>query len=429
MAVTASPPLRRAQARFAAEALATIFTLKQPADAVLDELFRANRQMGARDRRLVGDLVYGVLRDLRRLQSRAGGTQDPAQLCSEFLAAEHGMTPDALAAIGLPPARQATGDDALPPDVRANLPDWLFASLSHRHEQAEIEALAQALRRPAPVDLRVNTLRATREAAVAALAEDGIAAAPTPLSPVGLRLPKRGPLQNTQAFRLGWVEPQDEGSQLLALLLGVKPGETVVDFCAGGGGKTLALAAQMQNRGTLHAFDISRARLRKLQPRVERAGIAIVRPLALRDEQDAALAALAGTADAVLVDAPCSGSGTLRRNPELALRPVDLAQLQARQLAILGAAARLVRPGGRLLYATCSLATEENEDVVKSFLSTNPGFAEADAGEALRAQGVPYEGARLKLLPHKHGTDGFFAALLVCKAGSKGLDDTRIMVG
>lgn len=411
--------LRPAQLRLAAEVLTGILRGAQPADATLQNLFRAQRKLGARDRANVSGLVYGVLRALRRLRAALGESADPAALCAAHLAS-NGWTPQQLAALGIADAGnviarvRALDDATLLPAVRVNLPDAIYERLLRQYGAEETESLALALNRPATVDLRVNTLRATREQALERLRAEGIEAEMTPLSPFGIRLGRRAALQATGVFRDGWVEPQDEASQLAALLTAPRPGETVVDLCAGAGGKTLALGALMENRGRLLAFDLSRARLSRLAPRARRAGLGIVRARAIRDENDAALARHAGQCDAVLVDAPCSGTGRLRRNPELRLRALDCAALQRSQGAILDAAARLVRSGGRLVYATCSVLAAENEDVIQRFLSGHPAlFEEADAGSALSVQSVAYEGRRLKLLPHRHGTDGFFAALMI----------------
>ncbi|HSW14865.1 MAG TPA: RsmB/NOP family class I SAM-dependent RNA methyltransferase, partial [Solimonas sp.] len=295
---------------------------------------------------------------------------------------------------------------------RLNVPDFHYQRWLLQYGEGGAAALARALNQPARVDLRVNTLKATRDSARARLAEEGLRAEPTARSPLGLRLPGRAPLQNLALFREGWIEPQDEGSQLIALLLAVQPGETVVDFCAGAGGKTLALAAQLRDRGRLLACDNSAARLQRLQPRLQRAGVGCVQALPLRDEHDPLLDAHAGRCDAVLVDAPCSATGTWRRNPELRLREPGLDTLQQQQRSILQAAARLLRPGGRLVYATCSLMAEENEQVVESFLTAHPQFQLQDAGTLLQAQGADYEGAVLRLLPHVDGTDGFYAVAM-----------------
>jgi 16S rRNA (cytosine967-C5)-methyltransferase len=414
-AVTSAPGLRRAQLLLARQALEAILAAQRPADAILQDLFRDNRQCGSRDRARIGELVYGVLRDLRRLQAIAGEAQaDAGTLCALRLLDQGTADAATLEGWGVAAApalaQRLAGFDpaALTPAQRDNLPEACHAQLVAQYGLEETAALAQALRGQAQVDLRVNRLKATRETARKRLAQEGVAAEPTPRSPLGLRLSARAPLQNLASFREGWVEPQDEGSQLIALLLAVRPGETVVDYCAGAGGKTLALAAQMQDRGELLACDISAARLKKLRPRLQRAGVNSVSGLALPDE--AALARLAGRCDAVLVDAPCSATGTWRRNPELRLREPDFAALQALQLQILADAARLPRRGGRLVYATCSLMATENEEVVQAFLQQHPEYVRADAGAILRAAGADWEGEELRLLPQRHGTDGFYAA-------------------
>jgi 16S rRNA (cytosine967-C5)-methyltransferase len=394
--------LRHTHLRLAAAALTTVLGGGMPADAALRELYARHRNAGARDRAQVGVLFYGVLRDFFPLRAALGESASALELCAahalragranaETMPRLEGVEPAALAE-RVARARDAELDDA----TRHNLPGWLWQRLAAQYG-AEAGALARALNEPATVDLRVNTLKATREAAAGALQAEGIASEPTPRSPVGLRLARREALQRTRAFRDGWIEPQDEGSQLLAAFVEPRAGETVADFCAGAGGKTLALGAAMRDRGTLHALDVSRERLARLAPRLQRSGLSIVRPQVLRSERDPRLNALAETCDAVLVDAPCSATGTLRRNPETRLRTPDLAALAAQQGAILGAAARLVRPGGRLVYATCSVLAEENERVVEAFLAAHPAFTRQ---------------AELVLLPHRDGTDGFYAARL-----------------
>lgn len=379
----------------AAQAYERILTGRAPADAILRELFLQHRGAGARDRGAIGDLVYGTLRAHFPLRAALGDSASPLELCAALALRTHGrgampalreLDWDALAArLGAAPAI----DDA----TAHNLPAWLWAALAGQYGP-EAAALAEALNRPAQVDLRANALKGSRELAIAALAEDGIAAQPLP-TPHALRLPERAPLQRTRAFREGLVEPQDEGSQRLALFCAPKPGDTVIDWCAGAGGKTLALGALMKDRGLLQALDVNRARLAGLAPRLQRSGLTIVRTALVSDP---AAAALKARADLVLVDAPCSATGTLRRNPELRLRTPDLAALAATQLGILAAAARAVKPGGTLVYATCSVLRQENEDVVAAFLGTTGGFA---------ADGPP-----LVLLPHRDGCDGFYAQRL-----------------
>jgi 16S rRNA (cytosine967-C5)-methyltransferase len=304
---------------------------------------------------------------------------------------------------------------SLPAALRANLPSWLFDKLVARHGGTTALQLAEALNRPAPLDLRVNALKVTREDVMAQLATVPISCEPTPFSPLGIRVAKKPVLQNLPLFMNGSIEVQDEGSQLLVFVVGAKRGEMVVDFCAGAGGKTLALGAAMRNTGRLYAFDVSDKRLAKLKPRLARSGLSNVHPVLIAHENDAKIKRLAGKIDHVLVDAPCSGLGTLRRNPDVKWRqtPQSLAELNLKQAAILSGAARLVKPGGRLVYATCSLLDEENEAIVTQFLAAHDGFVLVPMKQVLAEQKIALEmDEYLKLMPHLHQTDGFFAAVL-----------------
>jgi 16S rRNA (cytosine967-C5)-methyltransferase len=240
-----------------------------------------------------------------------------------------------------------------------------------------------------------------------------VAAAPTPHSPAGIRLKGKPAINRHDLFLDGSIEVQDEGSQLLAYLVGPRRGEMVADFCAGAGGKTLALSMLMHGTGRVYAMDVSERRLRELAPRAARAGISNVHPIVLSGENDIRAKRLAGKLDRVLVDAPCSGFGTLRRNPDLKWRHGEaaIAELAAKQARILSAAATLVKPGGRLVYATCSILPDENEAVADAFAASQPEFAPLACAELLAAQRIPLDtGERLRLWPHVHGTDGFFAA-------------------
>lgn len=394
-----TPLPRRLHALRARDALQDIVRGSKPADQILEALFRSHKEMGKRDRATVGDLVYGVLRDVGRLQALAGDM--PAAWLARHLA-DAGHAESGITALELPiPAADAPISTA----AACNLPPDLYARLLAQIGEAETVALAAALNRPAPTDVRVNTLKATRAEVQAALAAQGVTAEPTPFSPVGLRLSARLSKQSTLLLD-GEIEPQDEGSQLLAQLAGAQPGETVIDWCAGVGGKALAMAADMQDNGRLIACDISASRLAKLPPRAARAGIGCI------ETRTHGVDDLSGiVADIVLIDAPCSGTGTLRRSPELRLRAFDYTALAALQLQILNEAARCVRAGGRLIYATCSLLTAENEDVVAAFLAANTGF-EPKRPQGFNAELVDARG-RLRLWPHRHGTDGFFAQMLV----------------
>jgi len=399
---------RHTQLRLAATALTQVFEGTQPADAVLRELFARHRNAGSRDRAAISALFYGVLRDYFPLRATLGETASALELCAAHALRSLQLPPEALPRLeGLDVSALAQRlTQAAPPGeaARHNLPPWLWQSLLAQYGAADAAALALALNTEAGVDLRVNTLKARRDEAQRALRDEGVESEPIVGLEAGLRLRKREALQRTRAFRDGWVEPQDAGSQRLALFVEPAPGETIVDFCAGGGGKTLALGALMRNRGTLHAFDTSRARLAGLAPRLARSGLSIVVAQTLRNERDARLQPLAGRCDAVLVDAPCSGTGTLRRNPELRLRAPELPALVATQGTILDAAAKLVRPGGRLIYASCSVLAQENQDVVRRFAESHGDFQAA--GE-------------LVLLPHRDGTDGFYAARLLRASSSE----------
>jgi 16S rRNA (cytosine967-C5)-methyltransferase len=288
---------------------------------------------------------------------------------------------------------------------------------------AEFWPLVESLQQPAPLDLRVNALTDKRPDVQKELALAAIKAVATPFSPWGLRIDGKPALTKLDAFARGAVEVQDEGSQLLALLLDAKRGEMVVDFCAGAGGKTLAIGATMRNTGRLYAFDTSAHRLDALKPRLARSKLSNVHPAALAHERDERVKRLAGKIDRVLVDAPCSGLGTLRRNPDLKWRqsPKSAEELTAKQTAILQSAARLVKSGGRLVYATCSVLAEENEAIAEAFGAANPDFEPQDVVDLLTglkvagAEGLAAggEGGKryLRLWPHRHATDGFFAAV------------------
>jgi 16S rRNA (cytosine967-C5)-methyltransferase len=305
--------------------------------------------------------------------------------------------------------------EGLPLGVRAELPDWVLERLQSRLSDAEILALGSALQQAAPLDLRVNTVKSDRDAVLAALKSRGVPAAATRYSPVGVRLAGKPAINRDPLFVGGAVEVQDEGSQLIGYLMAPTRHDLVVDFCAGAGGKSLMLGALMNSQGRVYAFDISPTRLSRLKPRLKRSGLSNLHPHLLRNEHDSKVKRLAGKIDRVLVDAPCSGLGTVRRNPDLKFRqsPATVVEMRAKQASILRAAATLVKPGGRLVYATCSLLSEENEDIVASFLGDHPEFSALNCSELLKQHGIAAEaGEYLRLWPHIHGTDGFFAAVM-----------------
>jgi 16S rRNA (cytosine967-C5)-methyltransferase len=411
----------------AARLLGAVVEGSTPADRQMDRYFREHHALGARDRGQVAEAVYDALRNLALLRHVAGPAGTPqAWLAVSLLGG--GLSARAVEQLGYrPPA----GDPALaarelaaklrgldpaelPLELRVNLPAWLLERLCALLGVDEALALAAALNQSAPLDVRVNTLKARRDEVQATLAAEGHVLEPTPYSPLGLRRADRAPLFGTASFRSGLYEVQDEGSQLLGLLVEPRRREVVVDFCAGAGGKSLQLGAQMANTGTIHAFDVSAHRLERMRPRLRRAGLDNVQPAHIADERDAKVRRLRGKADRVLVDAPCSGTGTLRRNPDLKWRPLDLERLVAGQRAILEAAAELVRPGGRLVYGTCSLLREENESLVAGFLAAHPRFHAVPAADVLARRRIafPLDGDWLRLYPHRHGTDAFFGAVL-----------------
>ena len=404
--------------------LGQLLRFDHPADAVVSRYFREHRQLGHADRAFVAETVFAVLRRGRSIEARCAGQLSDRRRLLATLALVRGWSQRELAPVlkaseeAWLAAAKAMPEADLPPAVRCDLPDWLYQRLEQQFGADETLALAHAINQSAPLDLRVNTLKADREAVLAKLAADGIAAQPGTMSPLAVRLRDKPALAKHPLFLEGAFEVQDEGSQLLGFLLDPKRGEMVVDFCAGAGGKTLLLGALMRNTGRLYAFDVSDKRLANLKPRLARSGLSNVHPGRIEHERDQKIKRLAGKADRVLVDAPCSGLGTLRRNPDLKWRQSEtsVAELTLKQASILDAAATLVRPGGRLVYATCSLLTVENDAVVAAFLEKHPDFSLLPAAGLLGKQGIACEDEVLRLLPHRHNTDGFFAAAMERKA-------------
>ncbi len=450
----AQPPRRPGLAMTPAARLASTIELLEaigragpPIEPVIDGFVRSRRYMGSKDRRAVLERVFAVLRATRRLDwhiVRAGGVGPvprqrvlaglilieglrPADAAALFSEDGHAPPPldDAEAALMERLAGQPLDHPEMPPPVTLEVADWLEGPLRRAFGPALRSELA-ALNAPAPLDLRVNTLKTTPEAARATLAAEGVESKPTPLSPVGLRVAGRASLPATRAFRDGLIEVQDEGSQLVALLAGARPGMTVVDFCAGAGGKSLALAAAMGRAGhltgTLWALDVEARFLRRLTERAQRAGAGAIRTHTLDGEADPWLAAHADAVDLVLVDAPCSGSGVWRRHPAARawLTPERLAEVIERQRSALAAAMPLVKPGGRLVYATCSVLVEENEERVAEILTAHRDFRTVtvvEAWTATLAVPCPVEGPCLRLSPVRTGTDGFFVAILERQGG------------
>ncbi|SDC79553.1 RsmB/NOP family class I SAM-dependent RNA methyltransferase [Belnapia rosea] len=415
---------------------------RRPADATANDFFRARRYIGGGDRRAINDLAWSVVRQrlrldwwLARIKCRTTArmlvaaellldqSMDVEMVLAAFPGGQYAAEP--LSVLEERLLRQLDASRAgieglvhpdMPEGIRLDLPDWVLPGFRARFGDRLAEEAA-AMEAEAPLDLRANLLKTTREEAAAALAAEGIETRPTPYSPWGLRLPHRRPVTQTKAFLEGLVEVQDEGSQLIALLTDARPGMRVADFCAGAAGKTLALAGAMRNRGRITACDVSAPRLEGAVKRLRRAGVDNVeRHLLVPGDRWARRRA--GQFDRVLVDAPCTGTGTWRRNPDARLRtdPTDLAELCTKQGEILHSAADLVRQGGRLVYATCSLLPEEDEAQIEAFLDRHPDFAPLPLAEAWTEAGgagaPPAEGPYLVTSPARHGTDGFFAAIL-----------------
>lgn len=410
------------------DALATIYTTPKPADSILSSYFRARRYIGSHDRSAIAEEVYAALRHHARIGwwlQRVGLPEDARtsalcwymldgvrleeleKLCSGGQYAPDKLNDEEKVKFAKLEGRSKEHPE-MPEAVRLEVPEWAEEKLRDHFGKrfaAEMTAMLQA----APLDLRVNTLRADRDTALQELKAERVEAAPTPLSPVGLRVEGRPALAATKAFKAGLVEIQDEGSQLLALLVDAKPGDQVVDFCAGAGGKTLAIAAQMHNKGRIIACDVLERRLERAAERFRRAGAHNIETRALTTERDPWVKRHKGRFDRVLVDAPCSGIGVWRRNPDARWRVLGpgLEELTRLQQEILTSAARLVKPGGRLVYATCSMLSEENAQRVEIFLNNHPDFVLVPYGQ---------EGGRyLELTPAQHNTDGFFGAVMVRK--------------
>ncbi len=421
-----------------------------PPDRLVSVFFRGRKYLGSHDRKTIAEAVFGIIRHRRLFEFQldrfaaerpdyaavldanlrdlplviaylvsvdAGAESSPAFLPrSTWRDAFPGLEPEPYVS-WLREHREPAGitDDRLAGlGIRYSFQDWMVGRLLGQFGD-ETEQLLDGLNRPAPITLRVNLLNATREECRARLRAEGIVAADTPVSPAGLTVSKRFNVKALESFREGWFEVQDEGSQIVGLLASPRRGDLVVDACAGAGGKSLHMADLMGNVGEIIALDVDQRRLDELAERARRAGRTIIRPLLSGSPQGRDYV---GKADMVLVDAPCSGIGTIRRNPGLkwSLSESDIGRLAAAQRTILEESARFVKPGGTLLYVTCSLLKEENAEVVESFLSAHAGFSRASMSDhPLRALS-PSGTAQLLLTPHRHGTDGFFMARMIASS-------------
>jgi len=416
--------------------VAAVLQLDAPADVVISRFFKEHPKLGSRDRNFFAETAWSVLRNrswYNHLATSGSGNMNRRYVLlavfDEFgqEALERELTEEErgwLAHVALVRATQ------IDPVVRESVPDWLYQEWLAQLGETEALACARAMHAPAPLDLRVNTMLAKPEDVLASLKEDGIDGVVVPLLPETIRVQGKPSLHRTRAFAQGWVEVQDLGSQLLAKLVAAKRGQFIVDFCAGAGGKTLALGAALKNTGRLYALDISASRLARFKPRLVRSGLSNVWPSAISGPTDDRVKRLFGKADAVLVDAPCSGLGTLKRNPDLKWRmsAQRVHDLLTQQAEILAAAATLVKPGGRLVYATCSPIARENQGIVDAFLAEHPGFRRVSAKDVLESQRINLpddwrafrDSGDLMLWTHRTGTDSFYAACLVRDMSDKG---------
>lgn len=409
--------------------------IARPADAVISAWFRNRRDIDEANRGAIIDLVYALLRYHARLGwwlSKHGRENVPRNRLLAFLALKDGKTPDQIERLfngsQFAPARLADHEHVLldkledntiehpdmPEEVRLECPLWAADPLRRRFGDAFGTEMA-ALLAPAPLDLRVNPIKSTREAMLHALKALGVQADASAMAPFGIRVSERLSLAKLPMLKSGEIEIQDEGSQLVAGLVDARPGERVVDFCAGAGGKTLAIAAQMKNKGHVIACDVMEGRLKRATERFRQAGLHNIQTKLLASETDKWIKRHKRGYDRVLVDAPCSGTGTWRRNPDARWRAQEedgLANLMALQARILTSAARLVKPGGRLVYATCSLLPQENEERVAAFLAAHPDFKVVPLRDAAPEQSISAHPDYLSLTPARHDTDGFFAAVM-----------------
>jgi len=401
---------------------------QRPADQLIDSFFRRRRYLGSHDRRELAESAYGVLRNLRLLQALVACVKPAAvtqvvwlfaayklriEKTSQAIIKSYSLTlSDAeLVSLAAQQVDVVAGENT---GVRLSFPDWLVTALQQQMGEGESARLLESLNQPPPLTIRVNTIKTTREECLSELQQRGFECAPSKLSPDGIHLSKRANLFSLDLFQDGWFELQDEGSQIISLLVDPKPTWRITDVCAGGGGKTLHLAALMKNRGEIFAFDVVPRRLENLQKRARRSGVHNVRTLLLQEDQIPEQ--LLGKMDAILIDAPCSGTGVLRRNPDAKwkISPEMVQEMSEKQKNILRQYAPLLKHGGRLVYATCSLLAEENEQVVEAFMSEHVDFHQSGAGEILKRCNLAKLaiGSDIHLFPHIHGCDGFFATVL-----------------
>lgn len=395
-----------------------------PADAAISRFFKDHPELGGRDRPMVAEAVYCWLRYRYRINHLAQSGEGPSVVRQAKLALLWSGAPEQIWSAG----KQADNEwlsrvinisaDDLGVEARTCLPEWFYTKLAEQFGQDRAESFSQAVLSAAPLDLRVNTVKASTVDLLAALTNMGIQVNPIEGLPEGLRAVGKPIVGKTEVFQEGYFEVQDAGSQWVSRLVAPRRGDLVIDFCAGAGGKTLAIGAQMKNTGRIVALDTSEKRLVKFKPRAARSGLSNFYTMVINDEADPRLNKYFGKADRVVTDVPCSGMGTLRRNPDLKFRQnlQSLSELTAKQKSIIEHAAKLVKPDGRLVYITCSVLRDENEDIVNAFLESHPEFRLRRWTEVLNPEERPVKANTtddmLRLWPEDGESDGFFAAVL-----------------
>jgi 16S rRNA (cytosine967-C5)-methyltransferase len=385
-----------------------------PLDKLLSTFFRENRSLGAKERSIVAETIYALVRNYYKLRVESLLDQPRTLIGLIWL---HILKLnlnelDSISYLDMARVKLIQLDNSI--QGQLELPQWIIDKLSQVYSNDELQQLAMALQSNAPLDLRVNILKQDVDGVLKQLKHDGIIAHATPYSMYGIRVKDKTFLAKHKLFTTGVVEVQDEGSQLAGALLSPKRGDMVVDFCAGSGGKTLLLGMLMHNKGRIYAFDVNEKRLNNLTPRLARSGLSNVYPQLINNENDLKVKRLHNKIDRVFIDAPCLGLGTLRRNPELKFRqsPSSLAEITKKQLAILTSASKLVKPGGHLVYATCSILPDENQAIVEQFLESHMEFRLVPVSTVFKDERLNRADGYLTLFPHVHGTDGFFAALI-----------------
>lgn len=391
----------------------TVLTFNQPADKILSNFFRNQRNLQSSERFIVAETIYSMLRNYFKLSDaiskQLNSKVTPKLLVVLSLTKLLNLNPIELSNISL--------DIKLIQSIKLDssiieLPTFIYDELLLQMSLSEIKDLSESFSKEAPLDLRVNTLKTSREAVISQLIK--LNPIPCKYSPFGIRLTDKSFIAKHELFKSGAIEIQDESSQLSGILLNPKRGEWIVDFCAGSGGKTLLIGMLMRNTGRIYAFDNNSKRLGNLAPRLSRSGLSNIHTQLINDEIDSKLKRLHGKIDRVFVDAPCSGTGTIRRNPDIKFRisRQGIYEINNKQLSILTSASKLVKTGGYLLYATCSILRSENQDIVNQFLAQNTSFKVIPADTVLHDTTLKSDDGCLTLLPHIHNTDGFFAALM-----------------